>query len=153
MDVKFINPFIEATLHVLGTIASMEVEGGKPFLKKDLIARGDVSSIIGLTGDTKGTISVSFKKKTILPIVSEMFDEEITELNDEVTDAVGEIANMISGHARQKLDELDCNLKAAIPTVIMGKDHTISHITDHKIVAIPFNTENGGFTIEVCFEG
>ena len=153
MDVKLINPFIEATLHVLGAITTIEVEGGKPFLKENLIAQGDVSSIIGLTGDTKGTVSVSFKEETILPIVSDMFDEAITELNDEVKDAVGEIANMISGHARQKLEELGCNLKAAIPTVIMGKDHTISHITDHKIVAIPFNTESGGFTIEVCFEG
>ena len=152
MDVRYINPFIEATLHVLETMAFTKAEGGKPFLKKDQVALGDVSGIIGLTGDVMGTISVSFKEESILPIVSSMFGEEMNELNDDVKDAVGEIANMISGQARQKLAGLDLNLKAAIPTVIMGKGHSISHITDQKIVAIPFHTDNGEFTIEVCFE-
>jgi chemotaxis protein CheX len=152
MDVKLINPFIEAALHVLETMAFTKAEGGSPYIKKDQVAQGDVSSIIGLTGDVKGMISVSFTEKCILPIVSSMFGEEISELNEEVKDAVGEIANMISGQARQKLEELGRNLKAAIPTVIIGKGHEIAHITDQKIVAIPFSTENGEFTIEVCFE-
>ena len=152
MDVKLVNPFIEATLNVLETMAFTEADAGKPFLKKDLVAHGDVSGIIGLTGDTKGTISVSFTEKSILSIVTNMFGEDMNELNDEIKDAVGEITNMISGQARQKLEELGNSLKAAIPTVIMGKNHTITHITDQKIIAIPFNTDNGEFTIEVCFE-
>ena len=152
MDVKMINPFIEATLHVLETMAFTMAEGGKPYLKTDQIAKGDVSGILGLTGDAKGTISVSFSEKSILTIVSNMFGEEIEELNEEVKDAVGEITNMISGQARQKLDELGMSLKAAIPTVIMGKSHSITHFTKERIIAIPFTTENGGFTIEVCFE-
>ncbi len=152
MDVKLINPFIEGTLNVLSTMASTEAEAGKPYLKKDQVARGDISGIIGLTGETKGTISVSFTEKSILSIVSKMFGEEMTELNDEIKDAVGEITNMISGQARQKLEELGKTLKAAIPTVVMGKDHTISHMTEHQIVAVPFSTANGEFTIEVCLE-
>jgi chemotaxis protein CheX len=43
-------------------------------------------------------------------------------------------------------------LQAAIPSVIMGKGHQITHITNHPVVAIPFQTDNGGFTIEVSFE-
>ena len=152
MDVRYINPFIEATLHVLETMAFTKAEGGKPFLKQNQVAQGDVSGIIGLTGDVKGTISVSFTEKSILPIVSSMFGEEMNELNDDIKDAVGELTNMISGQARQKLAKINLNLKAAIPTVIMGKDHTISHITDQKIIAIPFHTDSGEFTIEVCLE-
>jgi len=152
MDVKLINPFIEGTLNVLSTMASTDAEPGKPYLKKDQVARGDVSAIIGLTGEAKGTLSVSFTEKSILAIVSKMFGEEMTELNNEIKDAVGEIANMISGQARQKLEEFGKSLKAAIPTVVTGKDHTISHMTKHPIVAIPFRTDNGEFTIEVCFE-
>lgn len=152
MDVRMINPFIEATLHVLETIAFIKAEGGRPYLKKDQVAKGDVSGIIGLTGDVKGTISVSFTEESILAIVSNMFGEKMNSLNEEVKDAVGEISNMISGQARQKLEELGRNLKAAIPTVIIGKNHSITHITDEKIIAIPFTSDFGGFTIEVCFE-
>lgn len=152
MDVRFINPFIESTIHVLKTMSSITARVGRPYLKKDQVAKGDVSGIIGLAGDVKGSISVSFKEKCILSIVSNMFGETMTVLNDEVKDAAGEISNMISGQARQKLELIGRNLQASIPIVIMGKDHTISHITKDKIVAIPFMTDSGDFTIEVSFE-
>jgi len=138
---------------VLKTMAHTQVHSGKPYLKKDRIARGDVSGLIGLTGDVSGTISVSFSEKSILAIVTRMFGEEVTALNEEIGDAVGEIANMISGQARQVLEEMGLPLQAAIPSVIMGKGHQICHITAHPVIAIPFETDNGGgFTIEVCFE-
>lgn len=153
MDVQYINPFVTATLHVLKTMAHTEVKAGKPFLKKEKVARGDVSGLIGLTGEMSGTISVSFTEPCILAIVGRMFGENVTAMNDEIGDAVGEIANMISGQARQKLEEMGRPLHAAIPSVIMGKGHQITHITSHPVIAIPFETDDGGFTIEVCFEG
>ena len=152
MDVDLINPFIDATVHVLETMASTKAEAGKPYLKKDQVARGDVSGVIGLIGETSGTISVSFSEDSILSIVSNMFGEEMKELNEEIQDAVGEITNMISGQARKKLDEKGRSLQAAIPTVIMGKNHSITHMTTYPIIAVPFSTDNGEFTIEVCFE-
>jgi chemotaxis protein CheX len=152
MDAKFINPFINATLNVLGTMASTKAEAGKPYLKKDHVASGDVSGVIGLIGKVKGTVSVSFTEKSILAIVSNMLGEEMKELNEEIKDAVGEITNMISGQARQELEDLGRSLQAAIPSVIMGKDHTITHVTSYPVMAVPFSTSNGQFTIEVCFE-
>lgn len=152
MDVSLINPFIDSTLHVLRTIAKTEAKPGKPFLKKDQVATGDVSSVIGLTGEASGTISVSFTARCILSLVSKMFGEEMTELNEEIEDAVGEIANMISGQARQKLEGMGKNLKAAIPTVIVGEKHKIIHFTKDPIIAVPFETDRGGFTIEICIE-
>jgi chemotaxis protein CheX len=152
MDVNLVNPFIEATVNVLETMAFTKAAAKKPYLKKDNIARGDVSGVIGLTGETSGTISVSFTENSILAIVSSMFGEEIKELSSEIEDAVGEIANMISGQARKKLEEEGRSLKAAIPTVVTGKSHTITHMTPYPIIAVPFSTDNGDFTIEVCFE-
>ncbi len=152
MDVKLINPFLESTLHVLQTIAGITAEKGKPYLKKDNVAKGDVSGVIGLAGDMNGIISVTFTEKCILHIVTGMFGEEVTEMNAEIGDAVGEIANMISGQARQKLEGLGTNLQAAIPSVVMGKGHTITHMTKQPIIALPFTTKGGEFTVEICFE-
>ena len=152
MDVKFVNPFIIATLHVLDTIASVKAKAGKPYLKNDHVAHGDVSGVIGLTGEAIGTIAVSFSEKCIIHIVSRMFEEEITEINKEIEDATGEISNMISGYARQELEKIGKSLKAAIPTIIVGKNHSIKHFTHFPIVAIPFTTDAGDFAIEVCFE-
>jgi chemotaxis protein CheX len=152
MDVQLVNPFIDATIHVLSSLAFTAAHVGRPYLKQDAVAQGDVSGIVGLSGEAKGTISVTFTKPCILKIVSKMFGEEVTEINDDVKDAVGEILNIVSGHGRQRLQVLGKTLKGAIPTVITGKNHVITHMTSQPIIAVPFNTENGSFTFEVCFE-
>jgi chemotaxis protein CheX len=152
VDVKLINPFINATMNVLGTMAFVKSEAGKPYLKKDNVARGDVTGVIGITGEANGTISVTFDEGSILKIVSNMFGEEMRELNNEVEDAVGELTNMISGQARKELEEMGKLFHAAIPSVITGKNHKIVHITKGPQIAIPFTTDGGNFTIEVCLD-
>jgi chemotaxis protein CheX len=69
-----------------------------------------------------------------------------------VADAVGELFNMVSGQARVELENMGRSYQAAIPSVFSGKDHTIIHITDGPKIAIPFDTPDGAFTMEVCFE-
>lgn len=152
MDVKLVNPFINATINVLETMAFMSVDAGKAYLKNDNVAVGDVTGVLGLTGVANGTISVTFEEKCILAVVSNMFGETMKELNSEIADAVGELTNMISGQARRELGEMGKVFKAAIPSVITGRDHSVTHFTDGPKIAIPFKTDSGNFTIEVCFE-
>ncbi len=152
MDVNLVNPFIDATIHVLSSMAFTHAHVGKPYLKKDNLAKGDVTGIVGLIGETRGTLSISFSEECILSIVSKMFGEEITDIDEEVKDAVGEILNIVSGQARQKLETQGRMLKGAIPTVISGKNHSITHITSQSVIAIPFSTDTGKFTIEICLE-
>ncbi len=152
MDVKLINPFINATINVLETMAFVKVTAGIPYGKKDNTAVGDVTGVLGLTGVAHGTIAVTFEEKCILTVVSNMFGEEMGSLNEDIADAVGELTNMISGQARRELDEIGKVFKAAIPSVITGKNHTIRHYSDGPKIAIPFKTDGGEFTIEVCFD-
>ncbi len=152
MDVKLINPFINATINVLETMAFVNVTAGKPYLKNDDIAQGDVTGVLGLTGETNGTISVTFEEACILEIVSNMLGESMETLDMEISDAVGELTNMISGQARMELSEKGKIFKAAIPSVISGKQHSIVHYSDGPKIAIPFSTGKGNFTIEVCFD-
>ena len=153
MDVKLINPFINATLNVLETMAFVMAEADKPYLKKDDVAKGDVSGIVGFTGETNGTVSITFDELCILKIVSNMFGEEIKEVNNEIADAVGELTNMISGQARKELEETGKIFHGAIPSVITGKNHKLVPMTKGPQIAIPFKTDAGSFTIEICIEG
>jgi len=152
VDVRLINPFINATINVLETMAFMKVSAGKPYVKQDNTAVGDVTGILGLTGVAHGTIAVTFEEKCILTVVSNMLGETMDQLNEDIADAVGELTNMISGQARKELDELGKVFKAAIPSVITGRNHTIRHYVDGPKIAIPFETNGGEFTIEVCFD-
>ncbi len=151
MDVKIINPFLAATSNVLKTMAMIDPVPGKPFLKKDETAHGDVSAIIGITGAAQGSMSLSFTEPCIRAIVANLLGIEVKELNEEVKDAVGELTNMICGDARRRLAEDGFALQAGIPTIVSGKNHSITHIHKGPCLAVPFKTANGSFVVEVAF--
>lgn len=152
MKAEYINPFIKAVIEVIKIMAFVKVKASKPYLKKDDLATGDVSSIVGMTGQSSGTFSLSFDEQSILLIASKMFGEELTQLDRDVNEVVGEIANMVSGQARRDLETVGLLLDGAIPSVFGGKNHNILHFSDGPKIAIPFTAEKGKFTLEVCFE-
>ncbi len=95
---------VDAVLNVLKTMAQTDAQAGAPTVKADKTSKGDVTGLIGMAGEkAKGSIAVSFSSSCILKVVSNMLMEEFAEINDEVTDAVGEITNMVSGGARKTL--------------------------------------------------
>lgn len=150
-DVTFAKPFINATKSVLTTMAGIEPVAGAPYVKKDTIACGDVSAIIGITGERRGTISISFSKKCAVALVRAMLGDDIQDIISDTKDAVGEVGNMISGQARVGLAEMGHKFDGSTPSVIMGDNHSISHVTTYPIVAVPFQTDHGDFTLEFCF--
>ena len=154
MNANMINPFLNAVTKVLTTMAFTEPKPGKPFLRKpDETLSGDVAGVVGVTGGMSGSMALSFSKEAILHIVSSMFGESFTEVNGEVRDAVGELSNMICGDAHGALDEQGCSITAAVPTVVMGPNLQISHMTKNPSIVIPFTVDNDGkFYVDVCFE-
>jgi len=154
MKIQYIEPFISAARKVLKTMAFTDSKPKKPYLKENNLfkAPGDISAIIELSGECKGSIGVSFSEKCILHIADKMLGEKYDALNDDISDMVGEIVNMISGDARRELVHLGMNFTAGIPSLIKGVDHEIRHNVSEKIIVIPFETESGDFFIETSFD-
>ena len=138
-------------MNVLKTMAMIEASPGRPFIKKDDTALGDVSGIIGITGAAQGSMSISFESPCICYVVTSLFGMPVESVNNEVKDAVGELTNMICGDARRRLEGAGVSLQAGTPTVVAGKDHSITHIHTGPCLALPFDTENGKFVLEVAF--
>jgi chemotaxis protein CheX len=149
-----ISQFVDATTSVLQTMAMTEATAGTPYVKQDASAKGDITGVIGFSnpkGKSRGTMSLTFTTATVLGIVSAMIYEEQTEINDAVTDAVGELTNMISGQARKGLVAMGMVFEGAIPSVVTGSGHTIRHVSTSAVLAIPFETPHGPLMVEVCF--
>jgi chemotaxis protein CheX len=151
-DAEIAKPFVHATKHVLSTMAMIDPTPGKPYVKKNDAAAGDVSAVVGLIGDKQGSISISFSKKCAVAIVKNMLGDDIQDIVQDAKDAVGEITNMISGQARAGLAQMGLTMQASTPTIIFGDNHTISHVSSGPVVAIPFTSEYGDFTVEFCFQ-
>ena len=153
MNVTFINPFLNAVVKVVKTMAFVEPEPGRPFLKTESVSLGDVTGVVGLTGPVNGSVAVSFSEGAILHIVSSMFGEPFRDINREVEDAVGELSNIICGDARGALDEEGYSFQASIPAVITGKGLKINHTVHEPSVVIPFTVSGDQpFFVESCFE-
>jgi len=152
MNIEFINPFLESIINVLATMAKTEAIPEKPFLKTNKSANGDVSGIIGLAGEkARGSLAITFTEPAILHIASQMIGEKVQSVDDSVADCVGEITNMVTGGAKKILSERGYTFDMAIPSTIIGKNHSITHKTAGPIICIPFKTSAGSFFVEVCF--
>jgi chemotaxis protein CheX len=149
MNVAFINPFIESTLRSLDMMAGIQAEKIGLELKEDLITTYDVSAIIGLTGETSGSIIISMPGSLACKIASNMLMEEILTMNKNVEDAIGEIGNIVVGDARRALIQDGHQLSISIPTVVIGVGHKISRSGDVPCIAIPFSTAFGDFEVNV----
>lgn len=148
MNVAYINPIYDATNEVFQQILQVEIERGQLGVKEDTITTNQANISIGVTGDLKGSIVFSFSEQMALEIVTQMSGMEMDKLDKFVTSAVGELANIISGHAMTNLSEKDYQCDIVPPQIIIGENKTISMATE-KILTIPMKTEIGGFELNI----
>ena len=94
MDPALAKPFIKATQDVLSAMAALNITADTPYLKKDRKGTGDVSAVIGITGDKSGSFSISFDRKTAIHLTRQMLGDAIEDIVQDVQDAVGEITNI-----------------------------------------------------------
>ncbi len=108
--------------------------------------------MVGLTGDKHGSISPQLTKKCAIAIVKNMLGDDIVDIIQDAKDAVGEVSNMISGRPGRALSQLGLSLQSSTPTVIFGDNHNHKPCDIRTVIAIPFASEFGDFTLEFCFE-
>ncbi|HVN95663.1 MAG TPA: chemotaxis protein CheX [Syntrophorhabdaceae bacterium] len=151
MDVKYINPFIMAAQSVFKTMLNLDVSLNKPVLKTERTTSGDVTGIMGLVGDKKGTITISFREKGAMFVFQTLVGDECSSVTPDVVDAIGELTNIISGQARKEFEKAGINLKASIPMVVVGKNVEMNFITTIPIVQLSFGFSLKNGDPEVMF--
>lgn len=149
MKAEYISPFIDSALNVLKTMAKTEAVPQKPYVKENHLTQGVITGLIGMaSSELNGNMILSFEESVILDVVSKMLMEEFTELNDEITDAVGELTNMISGGSKKILADMGHKFDMATPIMVVGKGIELKQLADHPVISIEFVNDKGRFWIE-----
>ncbi|MDR3167011.1 MAG: chemotaxis protein CheX [Treponema sp.] len=151
---RYIQPFIEVCKKVFKEFVSCDLTAERPyFIEKDAVNEWDISSVIGLTGEARGAVVISMKEDFAIRLTDRITGTAHKELDDEVTDAIGEIVNIIAGNVKKNLEEA-FRLVISLPTIIQGKEHTIKWPVGHtRIICIPFKTlEDDYFNLSVAIE-
>ena len=85
----------------------------------------EVTAMVGLAGGLSGVLSLRCDGKAAALMTSKLLGVSLDKVGSEVSDALGEICNMIAGNFKGKIASLaeDCMLSP--PTVITGSDYIV----------------------------
>lgn len=150
MDVSYVNPFITSTIETFNSMMSTKPVPGQPSLKQDNQPTYDVSGVIGLSGEALGNVVISFPKPVALKVISAMLGTEIKMMGPEITDGIGEIANIIAGNAKQGLTKYKIDI--SLPKVIIGTNHTVGTPSGVPAIVVPFKCSLGTFAMEISLK-
>ncbi|MBN1983941.1 MAG: chemotaxis protein CheX [Chitinivibrionales bacterium] len=150
MDVSYVNAFLQATTVTFKTLIGIDVSIGDPNLKGKIKMDYGISGSIGLSGKAVGFIALSYPKSLAISIVSKMLSMEIKDIGPEVADAIGEITNIIAGHSKQYLADL--NLQISLPNVIIGSDYQIVGFSSIPVIVVPMKCNLGAFFMQISLK-
>ena len=139
VDVQLLNPFIQATLDCLVSMAHCRPRRVKVFVKTDPRMHGDVAGIIGMSQGITGSCVVSFPMGLARRIVARLLGDSPEGLSaDMVNDGIGEVANMVAGGAKR--------------IFLAQGTHRFNISTSTVISGVPVQLFNPGDTVAIACE-
>jgi chemotaxis protein CheX len=102
----------------------------------------DVTAMVGLAGQLCGVLSVRCGGRAAALMTSKMLGVDADKVGPEMSDAMGEVCNMIAGNFKNKISGLAEGCMLSPPTVITGNDYSL-----HS------QAEELGLQAEMLFEG
>ncbi|MDX2493580.1 MAG: chemotaxis protein CheX [Desulfuromusa sp.] len=148
---EFAKKIVETTEEIFNTMIFMKVSADAPLEQGEQALGCHVSAMIGLTGGLSAMLGIHCPETVGMAISGAMLGMEIEEIDADVKDALGEIANMVAGGLKERFATDNIDLELAIPTAISGKSYTIASSTRSNRVVIPFSVEQGQFFIEMKY--
>lgn len=148
---RLISPFITATEQAFLEMAGIEIKVRALYQKSGYRMFGDLSAIIGLLGESEGSMVLSFPDqmgRTLARRLVQAFGGEPNE--DLLRDCVGELANVIAGQARCLITSEKFSFALSTPTVIAGSGHEIRHKPGNPCLVVAFESELGEFALQIC---
>ena len=153
MDVKYINPFLSAAIKVIKTMAQIDLNPEKPFLRRDETVYTAARAQVHFEGKTgKGMLIVGFEEKLLIAILFKMFGEKQTSIDENALDALGELTNMIGGQANAILEKSGLSVRQSTPKILHHKDYVSHEVPTNRVMIIPFVSPFGKIFVEFSLE-
>lgn len=127
---KAINETFSAFMGITPVLKSSERHN------KALEDRYEISGIIAFIQESiEGTLAIRFKQDSILKLLSRVYGEELTALDNRVIGGIAEFSNVIHGIAKEDLNKQGYHYQMCLPVVIIGDNHTVvSALSGQKLV-------------------
>jgi chemotaxis protein CheX len=153
MKLEHINPFIASVEKLFSTMLSSKARHGTIGMADGVGGRYQLTSLIGLSGKARGTVSLSFPNETAIEAAKRLVMADSTEVDKTVIDTVAEMANIVAGGAKAKFVKGDEEpIELSLPYVIRGNNFKVIYPSDSVWLEIPFESDLGPFSMRLTFE-
>jgi chemotaxis protein CheX len=149
MNVKVLNPFVEAAYEIIMAETKAEVQRGELSLDRGTFFTDEVTVIISVVGAIDGTVFFSMAESTALKIASILMDDSFEDFGNLAQSGIAELGNVITGRASMKLSDAGYETTISTPSLIIGKGATISTL-DYSRIIVPLGTVAGQVFIHLA---
>lgn len=150
MDIS--DKIIESAKEIFATMVMMEIAVNGTFLEDSLPLTDSISGVIGLAGTCKGVLAVHMPSKVAMAVTGGFLGMDVDEMNADVEDAIGELANMLGGNVKSILSENGRDIDLSLPSTIIGRRYDFQPTKEAERVIIPFTCAAGEFAIDLQLE-
>jgi chemotaxis protein CheX len=139
---QIVNDIRAAAEEVFSTMLGAELRFTESYSDKGPSHPLDgVVCLIGMAGEWTGTGSISCSAEFACRIASLMLMAEYGVVDDDVLDAVAEVANMVLGNVKTALEKTLGPMGMSIPTAIYGKNFLAKSFGDETWSVVVFDCE------------
>lgn len=146
------DKLIESTIEIFTGMVMMDVSVAGAAMEKIGPLKQSITGMVGLAGTHKGVLAVHFPKQIALDVTSSFLGMDVGEINEDVQDAIGEIANMLGGNLKTILSDRGRDIQLSLPSTISGDEYAFSSQADAEQIILPFQAPSGIFFVEVELE-
>lgn len=140
-----------AAADVFSTMLGLEIVNEQEFTDQNAPTVSDgVLAFVGMAGGWSGSGVISCSAAFACRICNQLLMSDATSVNEEVLDAVGEVANMIIGNFKTMVEEHLGPLGLSIPTVIYGRNFTSRSLGTNSWIVLPFSCDGEVITVRCC---
>ena len=137
---------------IFSTMVGMEISTCETLSAAGSGFNNCVTAVICLSGSYLGAVSIHAQPVVAMEIASHMLEMEITAVDSDVTDAIGEIANMIAGSFKHVIMKGGHEVRLTPPKVVARNELFRPPESTPDILAVMFETGKGQLLVCVNLE-
>jgi chemotaxis protein CheX len=148
LNADHINPFLIAATKIFKDMCMVDVKIGKPSIKRADFTNDTIIIMIGVTGEIKGQVLISFSDDTACDIASRMMMIKITFMDEISMSAISELGNMILGNAATIFSTKGIGIDITPPSICKGNVSFSNTFSQN--ISVPLLYEDKMFEINIA---
>ncbi len=139
----------DATREIFSSMIMLEVTAKEATKRTSPEFTNSITGMVGLAGTSKGNLLIHLPAQVATAVTTAFLGMDVDSIDDDVCDAVGELANMLAGAVKTALDPSGSDIKLSMPSTVYGDAYNLDCQNCGINVLVPFDLDGAEFSVEL----